>query len=243
MVYSNGNDRPGCQCSTIDVWAPPLVADGTYEIPEDEAMGPGAFFWTYPQSPSTAFYSPNISGVQPLPNGNHLICEGAYGHLFEVTLEGELVWDYVNPEGNAGVFPQGTTPQQNAVFRAYRYGADYPGLEDKDLVASAPLQGGGGAPCELYADVDSTVTHVGTLVNRANISAFPNPTTSHINLTSSLSGTWVVFNHLGQTMVRCTSEGHRVLDCEYWPNGVYLGVFQSDVGPTYHRAIRWTVTH
>ena len=243
MVYSNGNDRPGCQCSTIDIWSPPLVADGTYEIPEDEAMGPGAFSWTYPQSPSTAFYSPNISGVQPLPNGNHLICEGAYGHLFEVTLEGELVWDYVNPEGNAGVFPQGTTPQQNAVFRAYRYGAEYPGLEDKELVAGAPLQGGGGAPCELYANVDSTVTQVGTFDDRANIAAFPSPTTSRINLTSPSPGTWHIFNNRGQIVFRCASSGHQVLNCESWPNGIYIGVFNAEGNRPLHDAIRWTIAH
>ena len=243
MVYNNGNDRPGCQCSTIDVWAPPLLSDGTYAIPEEAAMGPPSFDWTYPQTPNIEFFSPNISGVQPLPNGNHLICEGAYGHLFEVTLEGEVVWDYVNPEGNAGIFPQGTTPQQNAVFRAYRYGAEYPGLEDKELVGSAPLQGGGGAPCELYASVDSTVTQMDILDGQTNISAFPNPTSSRISLTSSVPGTWHVINNLGQTMACFTSEGHRVLNCESWPKGVYIGIFQSDFTALSHEVTRWTVTH
>ena len=243
MVYSNGNDRPECQCSTIDVWAPPLLSDGSYEIPEVEAMGPEAFSWTYPQSPNVEFYSPNISGVQPLPNGNHLICEGASGHLFEVTLAGELVWDYINPEGNAGVFPQGTTPQQNAVFRAYRYGEAYPGLADKELVPDAPLEGIGGAPCQLYANVDSTVTHVGKLDGQTNISAFPNPTNARINLTSSSPGTWHVINNLGQTMERFTSQGHRTLDCGTWPKGLYVGVFTPDFTAVSREVVRWTVTH
>jgi hypothetical protein len=43
------------------------------------------------------FYSPHIGGVQRLPGGNTLICEGAHGNLFEVTPEGDIVWNYVNP--------------------------------------------------------------------------------------------------------------------------------------------------
>ena len=43
------------------------------------------------------FYSPLISNAQRLPNGNTLIDEGCDGNLMEVTPEGEVVWDYVNP--------------------------------------------------------------------------------------------------------------------------------------------------
>ncbi len=52
------------------------------------------------------FYSPRISNAQRLPNGNTLICEGDFGRLFEVTRDGELVWEYVNPyfgEGPTGL--------------------------------------------------------------------------------------------------------------------------------------------
>ena len=95
---------------------------------------------------TSRFSAPTSVEFNPSTNGNHLICEGAVGHVFEVTLDGELVWDYINPEGNTGVFPQGTTPQQNSVFRAYRYGTSHPGLEDKVLIAGEPLQSGGGPP-------------------------------------------------------------------------------------------------
>ena len=243
MVYNNGNDRPGCMCSTIDTWSPPLSPDGTYDIPDEDPMGPDGFDWTYPESPNIAFFSPNISGVQPLPNGNHLICEGAVGHVFEVTLDGELVWDYINPEGNTGVFPQGTTPQQNSVFRAYRYGTSHPGLEDKVLIAGEPLQSGGGPPCELHTIADSTATQLNALHGQFNVTAFPNPTESHIHLVSSTPGTWRVMNGLGQVVARCASEGQHVLDCTTWTNGMYIGVFEADSGIPSHLAIRWAVKH
>jgi len=43
------------------------------------------------------FYSPTISGMQRLPNGNTLITEGDDGRLLEVTPDHETVWEYQNP--------------------------------------------------------------------------------------------------------------------------------------------------
>ena len=72
--------------------------------------------WKYQEKREYEFFSPRISNAQRLPNGNTLICEGDSGRFFEVTTEGELVWEYVNP-----YFGQGPTGLNNRVFRAYRY--------------------------------------------------------------------------------------------------------------------------
>jgi hypothetical protein len=86
--------------------------------------------WKYQDSPVSNFFSPRISNAQRLPNGNTLIDEGWFGRFFEVTPEGETVWEYVNPyfgasEGqfgpSAGPTVGGKGPQVNRVFRAYRY--------------------------------------------------------------------------------------------------------------------------
>jgi hypothetical protein len=61
--------------------------------------------WEYAGSPRESFFSQYISGVQRLPNGNTLVCEGNEAHLFEVTPDGEVVWDFTNPfddEGSLG---------------------------------------------------------------------------------------------------------------------------------------------
>jgi len=54
-----------------------------------------------------------------LPNGNTFINEGWFGRFFEVTREGSVVWEYVNPY---------VGPRQqlviNAVQRAYRYSTE-----------------------------------------------------------------------------------------------------------------------
>ena len=38
-----------------------------------------------------------MGSAQRLPNGNTLIAESSFGRFFEVTTEGEIVWEYVNP--------------------------------------------------------------------------------------------------------------------------------------------------
>jgi Arylsulfotransferase (ASST) len=85
--------------------------------------------WKYQERRVYEFYSPRISNARRLPNGNTLICEGDFGRFFEITSEGELVWEYVNP-----YFGEGPNGLDNRVFRAYRYSADEI-ARAKDVVA------------------------------------------------------------------------------------------------------------
>ncbi len=73
--------------------------------------------WQYTGSPKEDFLSRYISGAQRLPNGNTLICEGGKAHLFEVTPEGEVVWDFTNhlhDEASLGT-----------IYRCLRYSPEY----------------------------------------------------------------------------------------------------------------------
>lgn len=80
--------------------------------------------WQYFANPPTSFFSANISGAQRLWSGNTLICEGNRGCVFEVTPEGEVVWEYVNGDTvNHPVYGP-----INWIFRAYRYAPDAPEL-------------------------------------------------------------------------------------------------------------------
>lgn len=88
----------------------------------------GEIVWTYKTDPLVAFFSFFVSGAERLPNGNTFITDGAHGHLFEVTPEGETVWEYISPFIFSSRF--GRTP---AIFRAHRYPLTYPGFQGKDL--------------------------------------------------------------------------------------------------------------
>ena len=65
------------------------------------------------------FFSPFISIAQRLPNGNTMITEGACSRIFEVTTDGEIVWEYRNPYN--------FTPfmKHNYTYRAYAVPYDY----------------------------------------------------------------------------------------------------------------------
>ncbi len=53
--------------------------------------------WEYTARPLEDFYSPTRGSAQRLDNGNTLICESDNGRVFEVNMDGEVVWEWLNP--------------------------------------------------------------------------------------------------------------------------------------------------
>ena len=123
LVFNNGQFRTGGNYSSVDEIVPPVQPDGSYTLTAGEAYGPASPTWTYTAATPSDFYADHLSGAQRLPNGNTLVCDGPAGTILEVTDAGETVWGYVSPY--TWSTPQGDS---NEVFRAYRYGADYPGI-------------------------------------------------------------------------------------------------------------------
>jgi hypothetical protein len=78
--------------------------------------------WQYDASnsnqPNWLFYSAFISSARRLPNGNTLIDEGMDGRIFQVTRDGEIVWEYVNPHFAPLYLRNGKTSLSNYVYRA-----------------------------------------------------------------------------------------------------------------------------
>ena len=90
--------------------------------------------WEYKSDPPSDFYSTIMGGCQRLPNGNTLICEAFMGRVFEVTYEGEMVWEYILPSYHFADSPGEYYKEwMNALFRAHRYAPDYAGLKGRDL--------------------------------------------------------------------------------------------------------------
>jgi len=54
--------------------------------------------WLYEADPPESFFSKRRGSNQRLPNGNTLIAESEKGRVFEVTPDGEIVWEFWNPE-------------------------------------------------------------------------------------------------------------------------------------------------
>lgn len=114
MLFANGGNYAGGRFSRV------------LEI----KMESGDIVWSYQGKPRYTFYSPHISGAQRLKTGNTLICEGQWGRIFEVTPEGDIVWEYISPffvTGDAKL----EDADSNCVFRAYRYAVDGPEIQGR----------------------------------------------------------------------------------------------------------------
>ncbi len=54
--------------------------------------------WEYPSSRPAPFFSSWGGSAQRLPNGDTLVTETSLGRVFEITKDGDIVWDFFNPE-------------------------------------------------------------------------------------------------------------------------------------------------
>src|SRR3546814_965446 len=57
----------------------------------------GAEVWRYEGSGEVFFESDARASQERLPNGNTLITEAAGGRLFEVSPDGRIIWEFINP--------------------------------------------------------------------------------------------------------------------------------------------------
>ncbi len=161
LIFDNGARRLGTTFSSIleiNPYDGPMEngryvseVDGGYNVPQGGmGMGMGLgdgdikskqIVWSYRPTLPNSLYSSYISGAQRLSNGNTLVCSGAHGHFFEITSDGEVVWEYVSPVGDRtredyGIFTTMTGDAGrafNSTFKCARYEPDYPGLAGKDL--------------------------------------------------------------------------------------------------------------
>lgn len=151
-IFNNGRRRPGTEYSSIDELVLPFEPKLGFTREPGKPFGPTKPAWSY--SDGANFFSFFISGCQRLPNGNTFICSGKQGRLFEVTPQGEIVWEYWNPHGGdlamsmgraaggpppppPGEAPAGAPPggpggggpvEPTSCFRATRLAPDHPGL-------------------------------------------------------------------------------------------------------------------
>lgn len=141
LYFNNGLFRPDGIYSTIEMINPQIDAQGAYVLDSDNTYLPKEATLVYRAPNPTDFLSEFLSNARQLPNGNILINEGGDGHLFEINIEGEIVWDYINPDSDGSPVGQFDIPFRNPIFRAYKYSPDFIGFVGKELIPSAPLEG------------------------------------------------------------------------------------------------------
>ncbi len=80
-------------------------------------------------------HSQIVSSARKQPNGNTLIFAGDWGYVYEMNVDGDLVWEYRIPFNNGKRIEQGFDPAKklNLMFKFIRYPLDFPAFEEKDL--------------------------------------------------------------------------------------------------------------
>jgi len=58
----------------------------------------GQVVWEYRADVPADFFTASRGGSEQLPNGNVLVAESNRGRVFEVTRDGEIVWEFLNPD-------------------------------------------------------------------------------------------------------------------------------------------------
>jgi len=138
MVFNNDiHYRDSMNYSMIYEFVPPTDEKGNYVIEKGKPYGPEKPVWSYMAPDTISFWSSFISGAQRMNNGNTFINEGAKGRFFEVTKDGKIVWEYLDPYRGDIRRPNGdpmpAMPMTFIEFRGTFIPADHPALANRKL--------------------------------------------------------------------------------------------------------------
>lgn len=226
IVFNNGFGDPN-EISKVHTLTTPVDSNGNYSYTQNMVNQPLDFDWTY----NLPLFVDFISGANRLPNGNTLVCSGPDGRIFELDSLDNIVWEYINPAGNMGTASQGDVPTGNMLFRAYRYGTDYPAFDNQTLTPQGPL--------ELNPWASNCTIHWFTDVNdipktiEANIIGNPfNHQLRLANNTNKLLNVRIV-DALGRNITSFqTNDNFTSVQTSNWASGVYLIIMQIEGEPT-----------
>ena len=145
LLFNNGRAGKEGNRSSVDVFDLPQSEPGRYRLDPAGGYEPARRSWQYTGPENGNFYSLVMSGAQRLPTGTTLICLTVSGHLLEVALSGETVWEYYlpSPLARPGAASKGV-PGAGA-FRALRYAPDYPAFSGRSLTPGGTLADAVGA--------------------------------------------------------------------------------------------------
>ena len=121
---------------------PYVGSEGHYELMDNKRYGPEKPVWKYVAKDTMSFHAPYVSGVQRMKNGNTFINQGPKGRFFEVTPQGDIVWEFLNPfRGNIHKPNGDPVSMQGWIYSSFRCNfipEDHPALKGKTLVPLNP---------------------------------------------------------------------------------------------------------
>lgn len=126
MIFNNGLSARNY--SSVEIIDPTMDSNNDFVLPENDPFELNSDpISINERTTGTRFFSEYTSGAKVLPNGNIYVTIGQNQRLFEMTLSGEIVWEYFIE--NAGY-----------IFRSVKYPLTFSGFEGKDLTPRGPLE-------------------------------------------------------------------------------------------------------
>lgn len=224
------NNRIGSDFSAASIVAPIYTSYDSQYAMEDGVFLPNDYDWHYTAPTPQDMFSNILSGMQVLPNNNRLICVGRTSFNFEVTPDGEIVWEYKIPLQGGFPVEQGSDLPTNANlnFKTKRYGTDYAAFEGRDLTPQAYI--------ELNPEINAECALVGIndQATVTNISLMPNPFSDalyvnwvHNNQTANAQNDAQlrIFNAVGQLVHQQalnTNQTQVQIATQNWAAGLYF---------------------
>lgn len=130
-IFNNGTYRPSTNYSSA------------MEI-KPKGYNEGEIVWEYRTKDPNSFSSDYQSAAQKLENGNWLITSTNNGHVFEVTPDKEVVWEFISPiSGNTPYAVKRDKAPWNQIHRAFRYARNDERFKGKDLSPKGRITGDG----------------------------------------------------------------------------------------------------
>ncbi len=173
---------------------------------------------TYSHPDTSKNFSTAASSIQLLPNGNVLMCAGRQGRIFEVTDNGDLVWEYLVPMRNGFPIEQGEelSLSENFTFQAKKYAYDFfkeVPLDNLEYIESSSDKS--------YCVVSSVIA---TDLTYEPLSVYPNPSINDLTASGVVKGDILqLYNISGQLVL---SQIVQHLPCKIsvanLPSGIYL---------------------
>ena len=145
LVHNNGVGRSGAkpenQLESM-LWSLRRLVlgnTGDYTTIDEIDADTGRIVWRFRAADPQAISSFKMGSAYRLPNGNTHVTSGQYGHLFEVTPQGEVVWEYVSPVSALGALKRPLAYPFHPMQTSYRFSEDHPGLRGKELTPQGTI--------------------------------------------------------------------------------------------------------
>ena len=214
------NNTANLSYSTANVFAPDFDTSTWSYQQENGVWSPVDFDVTFTHPEPTNMFSPVVSSVQLLANGNTLICAGKKGYAFELSPENEVVWEYKTPLNGGNPVSQGTLLNSgNLTFRHNRYPINFAAFEGRGLTPFGYIELN---PDTDFCDLTSPVVELAATIE---LEIFPNPASDEIQFKQAerIPSTIAIFDYTGRKMLDFElNTFFKKINVSNWPDGLYF---------------------